>query len=256
MEGTNKGFIKEQGLHILLVIALGALVVGSFINSSRQTNQESQVLTDQNQNSNSKIGVSTNSIVRIIGVKQACNALSKGTGFVVAQDIIFTNAHVVAGVTNPEIDGPHTNKIAGTVIYFNPKNDLALIRVPNLNLPALELGSNATENLKVTIAGYPGGQSQKLVPAVVKRIFNAQMPDIYFKSTALESIYEVDSELDPGFSGSPILDQDGKVRGAIFSNATDKNSTSYGLLPTEITSALTLGGSATFADTNKCITKE
>src|SRR3954451_6838411 len=60
-----------------------------------------------------------------------CGSGVEGTGFLYAPHRLMTNAHVVAGVTDPEIkDGDRT--LDATVVYYNADVDVAVLNVPDL----------------------------------------------------------------------------------------------------------------------------
>ena len=57
-----------------------------------------------------------------------CGSGVEGTGFLYAPNRLMTNAHVVAGVTEPMVkDGDRTLK--ATVVYYNPDLDVAVLDV-------------------------------------------------------------------------------------------------------------------------------
>ncbi|MGZ4273593.1 MAG: CvpA family protein, partial [Solirubrobacteraceae bacterium] len=75
------------------------------------------------------------SVVRVFGT--ACGLGVEGSGWVVAPDLVITNAHVVAGErdTTVEVAGQPPNLVADAVA-FDPTDDIAVLSVPELNLPS------------------------------------------------------------------------------------------------------------------------
>ena len=71
------------------------------------------------------------SVVRVIG--DACGLGIEGSGWVAAKGLVVTNAHVVAGVTEPRIDRNDGRLLAATVVYFDKTNDIAVLRVRDLD---------------------------------------------------------------------------------------------------------------------------
>ena len=69
-----------------------------------------------------------------------CDAgyLNQGSGFVVRPGYLLTNAHVVAGTTRQWVHAPEADHQA-RVVAFDPDEDLALLRVADLNAPSLSL---------------------------------------------------------------------------------------------------------------------
>src|SRR5690606_64574 len=65
------------------------------------------------------------SVVKIEG--EGCNSIVEGSGFVAGDDVVVTNAHVVAGVEDPFVldqNGRHD----AYVVLFDPDLDLAVLR--------------------------------------------------------------------------------------------------------------------------------
>src|SRR5207237_2192587 len=77
-----------------------------------------------------------------------------GSGWIAAPGLVITNAHVVAGIDHPLVDRQGGRERRASVIGFDAKNDLALLRVPGL--PGRPLPVTAPENrVPVVVLGFP-----------------------------------------------------------------------------------------------------
>ncbi|MGQ0467258.1 MAG: MarP family serine protease, partial [Sporichthyaceae bacterium] len=71
------------------------------------------------------------SIVKVEGAALSCRKALEGSGFVYAPQHVMTNAHVVAGVTEPTVSvGGTARKLPGRVVHFDFRRDIAVIYVP------------------------------------------------------------------------------------------------------------------------------
>ena len=77
------------------------------------------------------------SVVRIRGF--ACGLGIEGSGWIVRPGLVVTNAHVVAGIDEPVVDRAGAG-VRRPVVSFDARNDVAILRVPGLDGPALALG--------------------------------------------------------------------------------------------------------------------
>lgn len=156
---------------------------------------------------------------------------SSGTGFVIAQDLILTNAHVVADQTYVTVKrhGSGTKFRAG-VVAVGHECDLALLEVedpefwqnPSPLLP-LELGEIPPLQKKVAVLGYPtGGDNTSVTAGVVSRVEVAQ----YVHSASHLMAIQIDAAINPGNSGGPALDGD-KVVGVAFQNLPSADNIGY-----------------------------
>lgn len=176
------------------------------------------------------------STVKIVG--EGCGVIQEGSGFVVAPDLVVTNAHVVAGIARPEVvdqSGPHATE----PIWFDPELDLAVLRVPGLTDPALKvddgplLGRGATG----AILGYPGGGPFTYRSAGVMAAFEARGYDIYNRNQTTRSIYDLSAVVQPGNSGGPLIYEsadradplNGEVVGVVFARSTVNPDEGYAL---------------------------
>src|SRR4051794_37923121 len=96
------------------------------------------------------------SIVKVTGEAPSCNRNVEGSGAVVANGRVITNAHVVAGMKDPmvQVDGRGT-KFPAQVVLFDPKRDIAVLAVRGLNAPPLRLGENLERSDDSVVAGFP-----------------------------------------------------------------------------------------------------
>jgi uncharacterized membrane protein required for colicin V production len=93
------------------------------------------------------------SVLKIRGTND-CGRGIEGTGFVYAPDRLMTNAHVVAGVDDPEVEIEGTTEPAG-VVYYNPDLDIAVLSLDTGSIASLPFDATAREQDGVAILGYP-----------------------------------------------------------------------------------------------------
>ncbi len=174
------------------------------------------------------------SVVRITGTAPSCGQNQSGSGFVVSDDRVITNAHVLAGVTEPIIETPGGQALGGTIVYFDPVDDLAVIAVPGLNAAPLVLADTAGDGTKGVINGYPYGGPFVTSPAEVLSVDNAKVFDIYRSSQNNREVYTLATEVNVGDSGGPFLTTDGQVAGVVFAKAANTANVGYAMTMAEL----------------------
>lgn len=183
------------------------------------------------------VNATKNSVVRIKG--QGCGGIVSGSGFVVGNGMVATNAHVVAGIAKPYVqDSAGTHK--ATTIWFDPKLDLAILRASDLTGSPLVLSSTAIKPGTAAAAlGYPDGGQFEATPAAVLRSLKARGRDIYNQQQTLRTIYEVQSKIVHGNSGGPLVDKQGQVIGVVFAESTNYQELGYALTNDQVIPAVT-----------------
>jgi len=176
------------------------------------------------------------SVVRITSF--SCGGIVPGSGFVIAPGLVATDAHVIAGSHRPIIKY-NNSSYEGVPIYFNALLDLAILRVSGLHAPSLQLATSASVRLNSTVAvlGYPGGNYQ-IAPGVIRDTRALAGTNIYNLGSFDRSIYVVQVHVDFGSSGGPIILQNGRVAGIIFSKSTEITDAAYVLTSDHISTAL------------------
>jgi S1-C subfamily serine protease len=178
----------------------------------------------------------TTSTVKVEG--EACRRIQEGSGFAAAPDTIVTNAHVVAGTRTSEVLRPDGRTLPATVTTFDPVRDLAVLTVPGLGQPSLGVGSAAVGETDA-VFGHPFGQAQvEVSPARVLRRVTADVGDIYDRAATPRQILILESQIDPGDSGAPLVNSAGKVVGVTFAVANLRPSTAFAVAAEEMAPVL------------------
>lgn len=174
------------------------------------------------------------SVARISGTAYACGITSSGSGFVVADDRIVTNAHVVAGVDTPLVELPGQPAREGRVTYFDPVDDIAVISVDQLDATPLPIVSTLAVGESAVVQGYPGGGPFTSGSAQILSEGTVPVPDIYNGSSAPRDIYAIAGIVRPGNSGGPLLSTSGEVAGIVFARSDTDDNVGYAMTPAEL----------------------
>lgn len=176
------------------------------------------------------------SVVKIQG--QGCGGIVDGSGFVVGDGFVATNAHVVAGIRHPYVlDGNGTH--SATAVWFDPNLDIAILRTPNLAGDPLPLGdTNADSKTAAAVLGYPGGGAFTANPGLVLSRTTAVGRNIYGQGVTNRQIYTVASNVEPGNSGGPLVRADGTVIGVVFAKSVSRDDVGYALTIQPVTDVI------------------
>jgi S1-C subfamily serine protease len=189
------------------------------------------------------------STVKVEG--EACSRIQEGSGFFVADDLVVTNAHVVAGEDDSDVVLSDGTRMDGTVVAFDPARDLAVLRTSGAARPALPL-DEAEVGTSGGVFGHPGGGPLEISPFQVGEQINAVGTDIYDSSRSERSVLVLAADLAPGDSGGALVDSQGQVVGVAFAVAPDRPSVAYALAVDEVTAVLS-GDLTRERDTGNCL---
>ncbi|CAL9199912.1 unnamed protein product [Musa hybrid cultivar] len=159
---------------------------------------------------------------------------SMGSGFVIPDRRIVTNAHVVADHTFVLVrkHGSPT-KYKAEVQAIGHECDLALLTVDSKEfwdgMNFLELGDIPYLQEAVAVVGYPqGGDNISVTKGVVSRV----EPTQYVHGAAQLMAIQIDAAINPGNSGGPAIMGD-KVAGVAFQNLSGAENIGY-IIPVPI----------------------
>ncbi|GGE95885.1 MarP family serine protease [Mycetocola zhadangensis] len=174
------------------------------------------------------------SVVRITGNAPSCGTGRVGSGFVVSEDRVVTNAHVLAGVTELVVEAPNEMPRPGRIVYFDPVDDLAVIDVSGLDAPALPMATALSPGSEAAVMGYPFGGPFTAGSASVLAHGTTLVPDIYGATPAPRQVYTLAANVQQGNSGGPLLTTDGAVVGVIFAKSDVTENVGYALTMEEV----------------------
>ena len=168
-------------------------------------------------------------------VEPACDQIQEGSGFVVDDELVVTNAHVVSGGDTPRVrisDGP---AFEATVVVFDSALDVAVLRVPGLAAEPLALSSSEWgRGARGAVLGYPEGGPLTGRRAAIRAVFDATGRDIYGSEPVLRRVYELQTVVRPGNSGGPFVLTNGQVAGVVFAASTMDRTTGYAITSQEV----------------------
>lgn len=175
------------------------------------------------------------SVIKIIGRAGSCDRVIEGSGFVIAPERVMTNAHVVAGVSEPVVTFPNSEPMAARVVLFDPDSDVAVLAVPGLTLPPLTVADGEVEGgTDAAIIGYPNNGPLQTEPVRVRGGHQLLGRDIYGEAQVTRDVLSLRGDIQPGNSGGPLISGDGTVLGVVFAASLTDPDTGYALARDEV----------------------
>jgi len=156
------------------------------------------------------------SVVRVLGT--ACGLGVEGSGWVAGPGVVVTASHVVAGETDTTVTRPAGGRLSAQAVAFDPRNDVAVLRVPGLREPPLRL-VNPRPGAAVAILGYPENGPLTTVPGRIGTTASLVTQDAYGRP-ALRTVTSFSGTVLPGNSGGPAVDASGAVETTVFAART------------------------------------
>jgi S1-C subfamily serine protease len=158
---------------------------------------------------------------------------------------VMTNAHVLAGVTDPTVIA-QGEEYDATPVYVDPLLDVAVLDAPDLATAPLPFATTAADTGDDSIImGYPGGGDFWAGPARVRDRVDISGPDFRDTTTVVRDVYALFGKVQAGNSGGPLFAPDGRVLGVVFASASDDPDTGYALTGPQVAKAATAGSTAT-----------
>jgi len=100
------------------------------------------------------VRLASRSVVRVLG--SACGLAIEGSGWVAEPGVVVTNAHVVAGEQDTTVEaGGQAPGLPAQAIAFDPTDDVAVLRIPELGLSSLSFAPSPPAGDSGAILGYP-----------------------------------------------------------------------------------------------------
>jgi hypothetical protein len=177
------------------------------------------------------IRAATTRVVKVLGT--ACGVGVEGSGWVAANDLVVTAAHVVAGEENTtiRIPGQVVSRLA-RVVLLDVHNDIAVLRIDGLGLKPLRL-RDPRPGAAVAIIGYPLDGGLRATPGRMGLTATVLTQDALGHGPVARTITAVAGKVEHGDSGGPAVDSAGRVQSSIFAARLGSDS-GYGVPPSII----------------------
>ena len=140
--------------------------------------------------------------------------MSRGTGVVITKDgYIVTCNHVLQGCSGVKV-GQGEKTFNAKIIGTDPYNDLALIKAESGEFTPVEMADSE----KLSVGQYvlalanPFNRKQPTATTGIVTSVNSTVRG-WRGMTAMENVIATDAQLNPGFSGGPLVDVEGKIIG-------------------------------------------
>lgn len=137
-----------------------------------------------------------------------------GSGVIIQNNgYIVTNNHVVEGADEIEVTLYDNRKFEAKLVGTDPSTDLAVIKIENNALPAIEFANS--DDAKVGEWVLAVGNPFNLTSTVTAGIISAKGRNINIIEDAykIESFIQTDAAVNPGNSGGALVDISGKLLG-------------------------------------------
>jgi serine protease Do len=132
---------------------------------------------------------------------------------------VLTTYHVIEGAADIRVVLADRRKLQPQVIGIDPVTDLAVLKLPGVDFPALQLGDSAHIVVAepVLAIGNPFGLNQTVTMGIVSAVGRVNMG-----VTDYEDFIQTDAAINPGNSGGALINACGELIGintALFSTS-------------------------------------
>jgi S1-C subfamily serine protease len=154
------------------------------------------------------------SIVIVLAADDDAKPIGQGSGFIISQDRIVTNHHVLEGASSVLVvfaDGISLS--ADGIVADSSTRDLTILAVKTGTRPVLKLGDELSvhQGDQVYAIGAPRGLELSITNGIVSG----------FRQLDEQFLIQNTAPIAPGSSGGPLFDQDGQVVGVTSLLLTD-----------------------------------
>ncbi|PBQ32183.1 hypothetical protein CNR22_10505 [Sphingobacteriaceae bacterium] len=238
----EENFAKRHGRTIVVAASTAFIAVLSTVAALSTgglfITKQSNELTELNRKV-SEVKASTDGIVE--GLKNTNNkkpyvpANLEGSAFALNnKGYILTSYHMIKGADSIFIRNASTERALTTLVFFDPKLDLAVIKVDNKDLyknwqVPFSLNEKSTDvGEKVFTLGYPRNE-------MVYGEGSLSSLSGYSNDT---NMYQISIPVNPGNSGGPLLDENGTIIGVIRGKISGAEATGFAIKAKEILNSI------------------
>jgi uncharacterized membrane protein required for colicin V production len=182
------------------------------------------------------------SVVRVLGT--ACGLAIEGSGWVAAPGVVGTHPAFLPAAHDTTVEPfGHEPSLRAYAIAFDPTDDIAVLRVPGLDLPTLSLASNPPSGRAGAVLGYPENGPFDARAARIGETQHIVTDDAYGRGPVSRLLTPLRGLVRPGNSGGPVVDRTGAVLTTVFASTTGGGkSGGYGVANATVADVLSHAG--------------
>ena len=158
-----------------------------------------------------------------LGVVDANGKSWTGSGFVIRDDQVVTNYHVIDNMSigGARLVGKEDLYPIEATLAVEKNRDLAIIKVVGIDVPALSLGDSDTVQIgdKVYVAGNPQGLEGSFSDGIISAI----------RGGSADKFFQMTAPISQGSSGGPVVNEKGEVIGVSFATLHDGQNLNFAI---------------------------
>ena len=162
-----------------------------------------------------------------IGATGCRRTSTRAVGVVVADDLVATVAHAVAGESEITVVTPDGRNLPGVLAAIDTGLDAAVIRVDGLDLAPLPRAEYDGDD-DVTLWTADDGASRP-EPAEIRRRATIRTTDIYREGEHLRPGLELRADVEAGESGGGLVGGDGDLLGLVWATSREQDDRAWGM---------------------------
>ena len=142
--------------------------------------------------------------------------MASGSGAIISEDgYIVTNNHVVEGADEITVTLSNRRSFKATLVGTDPSSDIAVLKVDAKGLPFLMYGNSDEVKIGqwVLALGYPLNLEATVTAGIISAKGRTLEINRRQSSTPVESFLQTDAAVNPGNSGGPLVNTEGKMIG-------------------------------------------
>jgi S1-C subfamily serine protease len=226
--------ITSVAAFVTLVAALGfSIAVASNLGPSSRSSSPARPVAQQQLNASEIATQIDPAIVDITSTLSLEGATAAGTGMVVTPSgEVLTNNHVIEGETNITAKiGNRSQTYNARVLGTDPADDVALLQIEGVSgLPTVKLGVSSRVTIGQPVVAIGNALNLPGPPKVTQGTITATGRSITVRdglghAEQLSNLIQTNAALQPGNSGGPLIDADGRVIGMNTAAAADSTDT-------------------------------
>lgn len=185
------------------------------------------------------------STVSIVALDNIAQPLGYGSGFILDDELIVTNVHVIEGSSSAYVllNGQEKKYTVSGYVAIDKTNDLVILKVAGLYGSKLNLGSDIFPEIgeKIYAVGNPKGLNGTFSEGIVSGI----------RELTTNQILQITAPISPGSSGGPVLNSSGQVAGIAFASFSEGQNLNFAIPVKYLSNLKSKIGPATLLSTVK-----